>query len=634
MRLVLIVVGILLSIGFASCSKWDGASVADGDVETLDQLKVEQDFNWETSTTVEFILSNVPFGLIQITSTDGSIIYHKGNNLIAGIEYSIRVTLPKYATKININDIEVAVYGNQVTYKFVSGKEFMVEDYSLIFNGTSDYVEIDDNELIDDYPFTLAAWVKTSGFGIAGEDMVILNLADPSKSNNYYGIYIGADENGVACLRARKGSAKTIEGSTILTDDQWHFVVGVFSSKNVRKLYVDGVLEGSDNRNVNFDDDAEETVIGRWGDSSPSSYFSGNIDDVQVWEKSLSQTEVNYYFNNFPLGSENDLIGFWNFNTGSGNSIDDQTNNNNDGTIHGAIWANDAGGSNDTDGDGVLNDADDYPNDPDRAFNNYMPASGFGSLAFEDLWPGRGDYDFNDVVVDYRFKTVSNTSNYVLEIEAEFVARASGASQQNGFGFQLANDNIDAGDINVSGMSLNVGYIQTKSNGTEQGQARNTIIVFDNFFNVTPNSVGESGTNTDPTGVYVVPDTVSIEMNFEANTYTQNDIDLSNFNPFIIVNMVRGTEIHLADYPPTTLADVSLFGVYHDDSDPDAGRYYKTENNLPWAINIYESFDYPREKAEITQAYLKFATWASSSGASFSDWYRLNSGYRNSIYVY
>ncbi len=62
------------------------------------------------------------------------------------------------------------------------------------------------------------------------------------------------------------------------------------------------------------------------------------------------------------------------------------------------------GGGTDADGDGVPNDEDDYPNDGDRAFDNYYPANGPGTLAYEDLWPGKGDYDFNDLVLDYRFK--------------------------------------------------------------------------------------------------------------------------------------------------------------------------------------------------------------------------------------
>ncbi|MCF8227958.1 MAG: LruC domain-containing protein [Bacteroidales bacterium] len=626
---------IFLIFVMGACTKWEDRIVKDENLpENFEEMIVDESFNWETSESVQFVFSNVPAGIVQITTVNENTVFHKGNNQFDFGEYRTKVTLPSYITKVKVNGETISVAGSQVTYDFMGKKRSILSDYSLDFDGSDDYVQIDEDELIDDYPYTLAAWIKTDGFSDPNEDMVILNLADPSKDNRYYGIFIGEDEGGVACLRARKGSHKTINGTTVLTDDQWHFVVGVFNGKKDRKLYVDGVLEASDTRNVIFDDDAEDCVIGRWGDETPKSYFNGNIDDVQVWEEALSQSQIASLYNNPPSGNEEDLVAFWNFDTGWGNTAFDQTSNENDGSIHGAAWANDSGGSNDSDGDGITNDVDDYPNDPNRAFNNYFPASGYGSLAFEDLWPGTGDYDFNDVVVDYQFQTVTNASNFVVEILADFVARASGASQQNGFGFQFPNDNVAGSDLSVSGMSLNVGYINTNANGTEANQSRHTVIVFDNFFEVTPNTVSETGTNTDPNGVYVLPDTVSINMDFAVNTYTANDIDIENFNPFIIVNMFRGTEVHLADFPPTDLADTTRLGTSHDDSDPDLGRYYKTDNNLPWAINLYENFDYPEEKKEITSAYLKFANWAVSAGVNYPDWYQNNAGYRNPSHIY
>ena len=93
-------------------------------------------------------------------------------------------------------------------------------------------------------------------------------------------------------------------------------------------------------------------------------------------------------------------------------------------------------------------------------------------------------------------------------------------------------------------------------------------------------------------------------------------------------------EVHLSDYPPTALADQSLFGTLDDDTDPGTGKYYKTSNNLPWAINIYESFEYPIEKQQVVWAYLKFVAWATSSGTTFEDWYKDLPGYRDSSKIY
>ena len=71
----------------------------------------------------------------------------------------------------------------------------------------------------------------------------------------------------------------------------------------------------------------------------------------------------------------------------------------------------------DTDNDGVIDSQDDYPNDPTAAYSIHTPSdTGWASLAFEDLWPSRGDYDFNDLVIDYRFTEVLNKKNKIVRI--------------------------------------------------------------------------------------------------------------------------------------------------------------------------------------------------------------------------
>jgi LruC domain-containing protein len=147
-------------------------------------------------------------------------------------------------------------------------------------------------------------------------------------------------------------------------------------------------------------------------------------------------------------------------------------------------------------------------------------------------------------------------------------------------------------------------------------------------------SPGGIGCNTDPNYPYVQPKTITITINFKSNTYTLNDLDIANFNPFLIVNKVRGVEVHLPDYAPTSLANPALFGTGDDNTSAAQNRYYKTANNLPWAINTYGQFDYPKEKVDISQAYLHFAAWATSSGISFQDWYKDLTGYRNTSLIY
>jgi len=289
----------------------------------------------------------------------------------------------------------------------------------------------------------------------------------------------------------------------------------------------------------------------------------------------------------------------------------------------------------DADGDGVADVDDDYPADASRAFDNYYPAPGYGTLAFEDLWPGKGDYDFNDLVCDYRFKTVTNASNKVVEIFATFVIKAFGATLHNGFGFQFPNDNVNQAHLDVSGYDIDAGgYIILGSNGLETGQSRPTVIVWDDAYRLMTWPGSGIGVNTVPGAPFVTPVTVDLYIGFTSQIYTMEQVGIDQFNPFVVVDLNRDIEVHLPDKPPTNLADGSLFGQGQDDSDPGLQRYYKTYNNLPWAINIYENFSYPKEQKEIVDAYNHFVEWAESNGTLYPDWYRDNPGYRNNSELY
>ncbi|NPD46280.1 MULTISPECIES: LruC domain-containing protein [unclassified Lentimicrobium] len=290
-------------------------------------------------------------------------------------------------------------------------------------------------------------------------------------------------------------------------------------------------------------------------------------------------------------------------------------------------------GSLDTDGDGVIDEFDDYPYDPERAFNNYHPNENtFGTLAFEDLWPFKADYDFNDLVVDYNFNTVTNANDNAVEIYVSLKVMAIGASYKNGFGMELpiANDMVSevTGDF-----SMTQNIINLDGRNLETGQSNAVVVFFDNGFDLLPHPGGGTGVNTRPGSIYVEPQQIDFLISF---AYPISDINLGQtpFNPFIFINGDRSREVHLKNNKPTDLANLSLFGTGQDESVPSAGYYYKSFNNLPWAIDISSGFDYPIEKSAIIDAYNYFGDWAESDGANYPDWYSDGAGYRNTNVIY
>lgn len=286
-----------------------------------------------------------------------------------------------------------------------------------------------------------------------------------------------------------------------------------------------------------------------------------------------------------------------------------------------------SGGSVDTDGDGVPDDLDDYPNDPTRAFDSYYPNQvDYVSIAFEDLWPSYGDYDFNDFVVNLNYQTVTNAQNQVVDVIIKYQIMADGASLDNGFGIVF--DTEPSAVESVTGCIKMGNAIVYDAKGFEAGHTAETVIILiDNI-----NPIMEGGmANTIPNGKYVQTTVNTVTTHFSTPKAT---IGTPPYNPFIFVNQERGHEVHLKGQKPTEFVDEELFGTNDDDTNISTGSYYMSPTGLPWGIETPVNFNYPNEGVDILTAHLKFAAWAQSSGAEFQDWYLDKSGYRNDANIY
>ncbi|WP_207535630.1 LruC domain-containing protein [Desertivirga arenae] len=273
----------------------------------------------------------------------------------------------------------------------------------------------------------------------------------------------------------------------------------------------------------------------------------------------------------------------------------------------------------DTDGDGVADNLDDYPTDPSKAFNNYYPsaaADAGATIAFEDMWPVKGDYDMNDVVFSYKLKIVTNAGNKVVQVDGTYDLLARGGIFQNGFGIEFPVKRELVGD--VSGGTL------------EAGQEKAVITLFDNTHSQMLYYNTRSEEPSQPAKTYNISFTV-------ANGPSLSSFGLSEYNPFIWnKNAGRGNEIHLPGKTPTSLADNSLFGTGDDRSSVASGKYYLTAEGYPWAISVpVKNFVYPIEGKDISTAYLKLPNWILSGGTQYTDWYsNTGSGYRNTVNLF
>ena len=268
-------------------------------------------------------------------------------------------------------------------------------------------------------------------------------------------------------------------------------------------------------------------------------------------------------------------------------------------------------------------------------------------LAFEDNWPEKGDYDFNDVVIRLRSTLIQNSNNLIKQLKLEGELKAMGASYRNGFAIQL--QGITNSDIDQALIRFDINGQASSAAILESGTAYAVLKISDDLWkHVRPDTScwfykTEPGCSSSSTFTFsvTIPFTTGVpETNFPN----------APFNPFIFAtpgtergllfseNPGRGLEIHLKNKPPTSLANVTYFGQLDDASDPSEGLYYQTSNGLPWgiAINVEESENWfhPYEWVNILKAYPLFENYATSSGVINPTWFRNNNAVSAKTYQY
>ncbi len=223
--------------------------------------------------------------------------------------------------------------------------------------------------------------------------------------------------------------------------------------------------------------------------------------------------------------------------------------------------------------------------------DTYTAAS--GTLAFEDIWPNGGDYDLNDVVVEYSTKLVVNGTNIKQIIDTYKVVNKTGAAtKSNAFGFVI-NDSF-GGTIGSDSPEF------TK-------EADNQYILF----NSAKSCIGK---------------TFTVTRTFSEGSYPQTSLYARNYNPFIVPDYVAGTknriEVHLPKASTTSWASSNNGG--------ENAYYVNKDGKYPFAIDLagVSNFNQVTETKSIgsTGEYPLFIDWVNAKGTDNKDWYLYKNG--------
>ncbi|MFA5396244.1 MAG: LamG domain-containing protein [Methanogenium sp.] len=127
-----------------------------------------------------------------------------------------------------------------------------------------------------------------------------------------------------------KGYINNVEiSTTIATPLQWHHYVLTYDGA-YQRLFIDGILKNSSLLSGAINTNA--TVL-KMGD-----LFSGNIDEVRVYNRALSSNEIFQHYQGI-FQNETGLRGLWNMDAGSGDLVADSSGQGNNGTRYGATWS-------------------------------------------------------------------------------------------------------------------------------------------------------------------------------------------------------------------------------------------------------------------------------------------------------
>ncbi|MGD8505208.1 MAG: hypothetical protein PVF15_00910 [Candidatus Bathyarchaeota archaeon] len=196
---------------------------------------------------------------------------------------------------------------------------------SLNFDGVDDFVVITDSQDFEiSERITISLWVKTSRIGDFQRIMW---------KQGAFGLTINPSGKIYGTIWIDGSSQDSDSSIAYVANGSWHLCTYIYDGLEHR-IYVDGTLESVKDHVGMMQTSADDLFIGiqEEGNLYP---FEGAIDDVRIFDCSLSADEISGHFKGI---SENEtgMVAHWSFD----GDVSDKSGNGNYGVINGANWTN------------------------------------------------------------------------------------------------------------------------------------------------------------------------------------------------------------------------------------------------------------------------------------------------------
>lgn len=162
---------------------------------------------------------------------------------------------------------------------------------ALDFDGSDDYVSNASFSINGNAAGTLSFWMKTS----TNQSLKYpIAIPQASAGTNGFDFYFNGSNNINFFINGSVANNDLGMTGVTYADGNWHHIVGTYDG-TTQSLYFDGILKSSaTTASGTIEAAAGEINIGRFG--AFGAYYTGEVDEVRIYSKSLSASEVNILY--------------------------------------------------------------------------------------------------------------------------------------------------------------------------------------------------------------------------------------------------------------------------------------------------------------------------------------------------
>ncbi|WP_137757817.1 LamG-like jellyroll fold domain-containing protein [Pontibacter sp. SGAir0037] len=279
-------------------------------------------YRWYTVATGGTAISSATSSTYTTPSLSGTTTYYVSAVSSAGVESASRTAVTATITEVpslstvpannllyaypfngNANDALGMNNGTARNGAFLTSDRFGNTSKAYSFDGVDDHITTI-NSFNTTNVFSFSIWFNTTS--TTGGKLLGMG-GSATGSSSQYDRHIYMANNGQLYFGVYAGSHQTINTTTSYNDGKWHNVVVTLSGAGM-KMYVDGVQQAS-NAAVTTSENFSGYLrigydnIGGWPAAPTSNYFKGSLDDIHVYNRELSASEVSSVYQSYSISS-------------------------------------------------------------------------------------------------------------------------------------------------------------------------------------------------------------------------------------------------------------------------------------------------------------------------------------------